>query len=73
MHLFSVWLHLLSPYPALVRLCTLHSACRENMETFPITSESVNRTSEKVGPQCFELLKVLGRGGYGKVRVWSRW
>ena len=37
------------------------------METYPITSESVNRTSEKIGPQCFELLKVLGKGGYGKV------
>lgn len=40
---------------------------REHMETFPITSESVNRTSEKIGPQCFDLLKVLGKGGYGKV------
>lgn len=37
------------------------------METYPITSESVNRTSEKIGPQCFDLLKVLGKGGYGKV------
>ena len=41
---------------------------REHMETFPITSESVNRTSEKIGPHCFDLLKVLGKGGYGKVR-----
>lgn len=41
--------------------------CREHMETFPLTSESVNRTSEKIGPHCFDLLKVLGRGGYGKV------
>lgn len=39
------------------------------METFDITSESVNRTSEKIGPQCFDLLKVLGKGGYGKVRI----
>ena len=37
------------------------------METFQITSETVNKTSEKVGPQCFDLLKVLGKGGYGKV------
>ena len=27
----------------------------------------VNKTSEKVGPHCFDLLKVLGKGGYGKV------
>ncbi len=39
------------------------------METFDITSESVNRTSEKIGPECFDLLKVLGKGGYGKVRI----
>ena len=36
-------------------------------ETVPLTAETVNRTSEKVGPECFELLKVLGKGGYGKV------
>lgn len=41
------------------------------METFPITSESVNRTSEKIGPHCFDLLKVLGKGGYGKVSALS--
>jgi len=39
------------------------------METFDITSESVNRTSEKIDPSCFDLLKVLGKGGYGKVRM----
>uniref|UniRef100_A0A667ZZQ4 Ribosomal protein S6 kinase beta-2 n=1 Tax=Myripristis murdjan TaxID=586833 RepID=A0A667ZZQ4_9TELE len=32
-----------------------------------LTSESVNRDSERVGPDCFELLTVLGKGGYGKV------
>lgn len=37
------------------------------METFQLTSETVNKTSEKVGPHCFDLLKVLGKGGYGKV------
>ncbi len=42
-------------------------AHREHMETFPLTSEMVNKTSEKVGPECFDLLKVLGKGGYGKV------
>lgn len=34
-----------------------------------MTSESVNRDSEKVGPDCFELLTVLGKGAYGKVRM----
>uniref|UniRef100_A0A671V063 Ribosomal protein S6 kinase beta-2 n=1 Tax=Sparus aurata TaxID=8175 RepID=A0A671V063_SPAAU len=29
--------------------------------------ESVNRDSERVGPDCFELLTVLGKGAYGKV------
>lgn len=27
----------------------------------------VNPKDEKVGPESFELLKVLGKGGYGKV------
>lgn len=38
-----------------------------NTETVPLTSEIVNATSEKIGPKCFDLLKVLGKGGYGKV------
>ncbi|KAK4336719.1 hypothetical protein RND71_043563 [Anisodus tanguticus] len=37
-----------------------------NLEKLQLTEETVNKT-EKVGPQDFELLKVLGRGGYGKV------
>ena len=32
-----------------------------------LTPESVNQTPEKIGPDSFELLKVLGKGGYGKV------
>lgn len=36
-------------------------------EEVELTSESVNRDSEKVGPDCFELLTVLGKGAYGKV------
>ena len=38
------------------------------MEMLQITSETVNKTSEKIGPNCFDLLRVLGKGGYGKVR-----
>lgn len=39
----------------------------QQVETVPLTSEIVNQTSEKIGPECFDLLKVLGKGGYGKV------
>ncbi|CAJ0942062.1 unnamed protein product, partial [Mesorhabditis belari] len=40
-----------------------------NMETIDIGSmtSSVNPTGVKAGPQDFQLLKVLGKGGYGKV------
>lgn len=38
-------------------------------EEVELTSESVNRDSERVGPDCFELLTVLGKGAYGKVFV----
>ena len=31
-----------------------------------INEETVN-PKEKIGPEDFELLKVLGKGGYGKV------
>uniref|UniRef100_A0A8C6TNW0 Ribosomal protein S6 kinase B2 n=1 Tax=Neogobius melanostomus TaxID=47308 RepID=A0A8C6TNW0_9GOBI len=36
-------------------------------EEVELTSETVNRDSERVGPDCFELLTVLGKGAYGKV------
>ena len=39
----------------------------EPLETVPLNPETVNQTSEKIGPECFDLLKVLGKGGYGKV------
>ncbi|MEQ2162316.1 hypothetical protein GOODEAATRI_018476 [Goodea atripinnis] len=38
-------------------------------EEVELTSESVNRDSERVGPDCFELLTVLGKGAYGKVNT----
>lgn len=44
--------------------CAHSSVQTEEVE---LTSESVNRDSEKVGPDCFELLTVLGKGAYGKV------
>uniref|UniRef100_A0A8B9RBK6 Ribosomal protein S6 kinase B2 n=1 Tax=Astyanax mexicanus TaxID=7994 RepID=A0A8B9RBK6_ASTMX len=44
--------------------CLFSSLETEEVE---LTSEVVNRDSERVGPDCFELLTVLGKGGYGKV------
>ncbi|KAG9342428.1 hypothetical protein JZ751_016430 [Albula glossodonta] len=35
-------------------------------EEVELTGASVNRDSERIGPDCFELLTVLGKGGYGK-------
>lgn len=39
-----------------------------SVETLALSGELVNPKDEKIGPQSFELLKVLGKGGYGKVR-----
>uniref|UniRef100_A0A8C6P4G6 Ribosomal protein S6 kinase B2 n=1 Tax=Nothobranchius furzeri TaxID=105023 RepID=A0A8C6P4G6_NOTFU len=49
--------------------CELTVTEPENVQTeeVELTSESVNRDSERVGPDCFELLTVLGKGAYGKV------
>lgn len=41
-------------------------------EEVELTSASVNRDSERVGPDCFELLTVLGKGAYGKVCACAR-
>ena len=38
------------------------------VETVQITETTVNPHGERVGPHDFQLLKVLGKGGYGKVR-----
>ena len=48
---------------------TIHLFRDSNMETLPISEETVNPHNEKIGPESFELLKVLGKGGYGKVSV----
>ncbi|XP_053685216.1 ribosomal protein S6 kinase beta-2 isoform X2 [Sabethes cyaneus] len=39
----------------------------EGSETIPLSEEIVNQGRIKLGPQDFELKKVLGKGGYGKV------
>lgn len=38
-----------------------------NLESFNLSANNVNPPNCKVGPQDFMLLKVLGKGGYGKV------
>nr|QND78270.1 S6K [Cyrtorhinus lividipennis] len=39
----------------------------EDVERVLLTEQNVNPGQEKTGPQDFELRKVLGKGGYGKV------
>lgn len=39
----------------------------EGVETVAISEQNVNCGRERAGPQDFELCKVIGKGGYGKV------
>ncbi|KAL2095253.1 hypothetical protein ACEWY4_009972 [Coilia grayii] len=39
----------------------------EDCEKIEISEDSVNKGTEQIRPECFELLRVLGKGGYGKV------
>merc|ERR1719354_1007615 len=39
----------------------------EDCEKIEISEDSVNKGTEEISPECFELLRVLGKGGYGKV------
>lgn len=39
----------------------------EGQETIQLSEETVNPGKIKLGPKDFELKKVLGKGGYGKV------
>uniref|UniRef100_A0A7N6BTB2 Ribosomal protein S6 kinase n=1 Tax=Anabas testudineus TaxID=64144 RepID=A0A7N6BTB2_ANATE len=39
----------------------------DDCEKFEISENNVNKGTEQIRPECFELLKVLGKGGYGKV------
>ncbi|XP_014245146.1 ribosomal protein S6 kinase beta-1-like isoform X2 [Cimex lectularius] len=39
----------------------------DDVETVQLSEQTVNPGQEKTGPQDFELRKVLGKGGYGKV------
>ncbi|XP_033123177.1 ribosomal protein S6 kinase beta-2-like [Anneissia japonica] len=39
----------------------------EGFESVPLSEALVNPSTERIGPEHFQLLKVLGKGGYGKV------
>ncbi|CAF0879636.1 unnamed protein product [Adineta steineri] len=39
----------------------------DDIETVQITERTVNPRGERISPHDFQLLKVLGKGGYGKV------
>ncbi|KAJ7997114.1 hypothetical protein DPEC_G00225590 [Dallia pectoralis] len=39
----------------------------DDCEKFEISENSVNKGTEQICPECFALLRVLGKGGYGKV------
>lgn len=39
----------------------------DNLERVQLSEQNVNAGQEKTGPQDFELCKILGEGGYGKV------
>ena len=41
----------------------------EDVETLEVTEYTINPGQPKTGPHDFELLKLLGKGGYGKVGV----
>ncbi|VVC34636.1 Protein kinase, ATP binding site,AGC-kinase, C-terminal,Protein kinase domain,Serine/threonine-protein [Cinara cedri] len=38
-----------------------------DVETLKLSDKTVNQTKEKLTPESFSILKVLGKGGYGKV------
>jgi hypothetical protein len=43
------------------------------VETVQITEKTVNPQGERVAPNDFQLLKVLGKGGYGKVSKYKEY
>ncbi len=45
------------------------SAIGDHVEQVALSEDTVNPGQERVGPEHFQLLKVLGKGGYGKVSV----
>lgn len=51
--------------------CNVWSLCHgsdmDDCEKIEISEDNVNQGTESIRPECFELLRVLGKGGYGKV------
>lgn len=45
----------------------MNFVCCSETETVQITERTVNPRGERISPHDFQLLKVLGKGGYGKV------
>ncbi|KAI7793117.1 ribosomal protein S6 kinase beta-1 isoform X2 [Triplophysa rosa] len=41
--------------------------CMDDCEKYEVSENNVNQGTEQIRPECFELLRVLGKGGYGKV------
>lgn len=39
----------------------------DDCEKYDISENNANQGTEQIRPECFELLRVLGKGGYGKV------
>uniref|UniRef100_A0A669ELG2 Ribosomal protein S6 kinase n=1 Tax=Oreochromis niloticus TaxID=8128 RepID=A0A669ELG2_ORENI len=44
-----------------------HCSNMDDCEKIEISEDNVNQGTESIRPECFELLRVLGKGGYGKV------
>uniref|UniRef100_A0A665TCD5 Ribosomal protein S6 kinase n=1 Tax=Echeneis naucrates TaxID=173247 RepID=A0A665TCD5_ECHNA len=47
--------------------CTGFEFNMDECEKIEISENNVNQGTENIRPECFELLRVLGKGGYGKV------
>uniref|UniRef100_A0A671MAV2 Ribosomal protein S6 kinase n=1 Tax=Sinocyclocheilus anshuiensis TaxID=1608454 RepID=A0A671MAV2_9TELE len=41
----------------------------DDCEKIEISEDNVNQGTENIRPECFELLRVLGKGGYGKAMI----
>ncbi|KAA0704015.1 Ribosomal protein S6 kinase beta-1 [Triplophysa tibetana] len=43
--------------------------CMDDCEKYEVSENNVNQGTEQIRPECFELLRVLGKGGYGKAMI----
>ncbi|KAF3847997.1 hypothetical protein F7725_021025, partial [Dissostichus mawsoni] len=49
--------------------CTGFEFNMDDCEKIEISEDNVNQGTENIRPECFELLRVLGKGGYGKAMI----